>query len=101
ELGAALGDEAVLHAPEDLIVYEYDYGLDRAVPDAVVFPSSAEQVAEVARIAHRHRVPLVARGAGTGIAGGAIAVEGGVLVALARLKRVLAVDYDNRVALVE
>src|SRR5688572_8054820 len=81
ELSAVLGEDAVLHRPEDVIVYEYDYGLDRAMPDIVVFPSSTEQVAEIARIAYRHRLPLVARGAGTGIAGGAVPVAGGILVA--------------------
>ena len=101
ELGALLGGDGLLHRPEDVIVYEYDYGLDRAVPDAVVFPSSAEQVAEVVKIARRYDLPLVARGAGTGIAGGAVPVGGGIVVALARLKRILAIDYENRVALVE
>jgi glycolate oxidase len=101
DLIALLGDEAVLHRPEDVIVYEYDYGLDRAAPDAVVFPSRVEEVAEVARIARRHQAPLLPRGAGTGVAGGAVPVSGGVVVALARLKRILAVDYDNHVALVE
>lgn len=101
ELRTLLGEDGLLHRPEDVIVYEYDYGLDRAVPDAVVFPSSAEQVAAVVKIARRYSLPLVARGAGTGIAGGAVPVGGGIVVALARLKRILAVDYENRVALVE
>lgn len=101
DLRLLLGERAVLDRPEDVLVYEYDYGLDRAAPDLVVFPSSAEEVAAVARMAHRRGVPLVARGAGTGIAGGVVAVAGGIVVALARLKRILQVDYDNRVALVE
>src|SRR5205823_5926652 len=101
ELRALLGEDGLLHRPEDVIAYEYDYGLDRAAPDAVVFPSSAEQVAEVVKIARRYGLPLVARGAGTGIAGGAVPVAGGIVLALARLKRVLAIDLDNRVALVE
>jgi glycolate oxidase len=101
ELAALLGEEAVLHQPEDVLVYEYDYGLDRGLPNLVVFPSSAEQVAEIARIAARYGLPLIARGAGTGIAGGAVPVQGGIVVALARLNRILEVDYDNRTALVE
>jgi glycolate dehydrogenase FAD-linked subunit len=91
----------VLYRPEDVIVYEYDYGLERAVPDGVVFPNTAEEVAEVARVTRRHSVPLLPRGAGTGVAGGSVPVNAGIVVALARLKRVLAVDYDNRTALVE
>lgn len=101
ELRAALGADAVLARPEDVIVYEYDYGLDRGVPDVVVFPASAEEVAAVVKIARRYELPIMPRGAGTGITGGAVPVQGGVVVALARMKRILAVDYANRVALVE
>ena len=101
ELELLLGAQAVLHRPEDLLVYEYDYGLDRAAPGVVVFPSDAEQVAGVARLAARYGVPIVARGAGTGITGGAVPVAGGILVALARLNRIVERNYDDRVALVE
>ena len=101
ELCAALGDDAVLWRADDVLVYEYDYGLDRHAPQIVVFPSSAQQVAEVVLIAARFDLPLVPRGAGTGIAGGAVPVQGGIVVALSRLTRLLKTDYDDRLALVE
>jgi glycolate oxidase len=96
-----LGPDAVLHRPEDVLVYEYDYGLDRAVPQAVVFPSTTQEVAAVVKLARSLDVPVVARGAGTGISGGAVPVQGGIVIALARMKRILDIDPANRVAHVE
>ena len=96
-----LGEDSVLHRPEDVIVYEYDYGLDRAVPDAVVFPRSAREVALVVKLARDLDLPVVPRGAGTGISGGAIPVQGGIVIALARMKRIVDIDLANRVAVVE
>ncbi|HYU18029.1 MAG TPA: FAD-linked oxidase C-terminal domain-containing protein [Chloroflexota bacterium] len=96
-----LGEDAVLHQPEDVIVYEYDYGLDRAVPQAVVFPRSAAEVVAVVKLARELDLPVVPRGAGTGISGGAIAVQGGIVIALARMKRILDIDLANRAAVVE
>jgi glycolate oxidase len=101
ELRAALGPDNVLVAPEDLLVYEYDFGLDRAAPDLVVVPSTTQQVAEIVRIARRHGLPLTPRGAGTGISGGAVPVQGGIVLVLTRLNHILEVDYENRVVLVE
>ena len=96
-----LGEDAVLYRPEDVIVYEYDYGLDRAMPEAVVFPRTTREVASVVKLARALDVPIVARGAGTGISGGAIPVQGGIVIALARMKRIVDVDPANKVAVVE
>ena len=101
ELERAVGPRHVLHAPEDLIAYEYDATIDRARPDAVVLPESAEEVAAVVRITRAHGVPIVPRGSGTGLAGGALAVLGGVLCVLTRMNRILEVDARNRTALLE
>jgi len=101
QLVELLGEDGVLHRPEDVIVYEYDYGLDRAVPHAVVFPSSAAEVVAVVTLARSLGVPVVARGAGTGISGGAIPVDGGIVVATSRMRRILEIDAENRVAVVE
>ena len=62
----------LLHAPEDLIAYEYDATIDRARPDAVVFPNTADEVAAVVRAANEHGVPVIPRGSGTGLSGGAV-----------------------------
>ena len=100
-LQAALGADRVRHRAEDLIVYEYDASIDRAVPDAVVLPETTEQVAAAVRIASEHGVPVVPRGSGTGFAGGALAVEGGVLVALTGMNKIREIDVPNRTATVE
>ena len=84
-----LGAENVLHLPEDLAVYEYDATIERARPDVVVFPSTAEDVAAAVRIAVQHDVPVVPRGSGTGLSGGAVPILGGVLIVLTRMNRIL------------
>jgi glycolate oxidase len=101
ELERALGRERVLSTPEELIAYEFDGTIERGMPQAVVFPESTEQVAAAVRIAHRFDVPVIPRGAGTGLSGGAVATIGGVIVALTRMKRILAVDPVNLTAVVE
>ena len=100
-LKAIVGEQYVMSAPEDLLVYEYDATIDRARPQAVVLPDSAEEVAAVVQAARRFDVPVIPRGAGTGISGGALAVVGGVVIALTRMKRILEVDPENRIAVVE
>jgi glycolate oxidase len=101
ELQRLLGPR-VHHRPEDLLVYECD-GLTiyKTRPLAVVFPESTEEVAAVVRSCAAAGVPFLARGAGTGLSGGAKPVEGCVLVATSRMKRVLHVDVDNRYAVVQ
>src|SRR5688572_30033765 len=77
ELEAIVGEKAVLWDDYDLRLYEYDGSIDRHEPEAVVFPISAEQVSAVVRLCKRRGVPYTARGAGTGLSGGAIPVRGG------------------------
>ena len=97
ELREALGHEHVITEPERLRVYECD-GLTghRAVPELVVLPASTEEVQAVVRACHRRRVPYVARGAGTGLSGGATPVAGGVVVSLARMSRILEIDLGSQ-----
>ena len=87
--------------PEDLLIYEYDGAVDTATPDAVVLPDDTGDVAALARFCHEHGVPIVPRGAGTGLSGGAIPVEGGVVVSFARMSRILEMDVANRRAVVQ
>lgn len=102
ELRSELGSENVLWAASDLIVYECDgFTIEKNRPDAVVFPHTTKEVAAVVRIAHRHGVPIVPRGAGTSLAGGCLPVGGGVVLMLTRMKRILQVDLRNRVAVLE
>ncbi|HUQ31551.1 MAG TPA: FAD-linked oxidase C-terminal domain-containing protein [Pyrinomonadaceae bacterium] len=101
-LRAAVGREAVLTEPDELLVYECD-GLPqhKYTPRAVVFPSSTEEVAEALRVLARERVPFAPRGAGTGLSGGALAINRGVVVELARMRRLIKLDVENRRATVE
>jgi glycolate oxidase len=98
----ALGAEHVITEHEQLRVYECD-GLTghRAVPEVVVLPGSTEDVQAVLRACHRERVPFVARGAGTGLSGGATPVAGGVVVSLARMNRILEIDLASQRIVVE
>jgi len=97
-----VGPAYVLTAPEDTVVYEQDaFLVARAHPDAVVLPGSAAEVAAVVRASGEAGVPVIARGAGTGLNGGSIPVRGGVMVVLTRLDRVLEIDPRGRAATVE
>src|SRR6266536_3067880 len=102
ELESLLGKGAVLSDPEELLVYESDgLTLFQALADFVVFPTSVEQVSAVVRLANREGLPFVARGAGTGLSGGCLPAEGGLVISLMRMNRVLEVDYENQLAVVE
>jgi len=87
---------AIIREPEQLLTYECD-GLtgQRMIPALVVLPDTSEQVQGVVRLCHAHGVPFVARGAGTGLSGGALPVADGVVISLARLTRILKVDLEN------
>jgi glycolate oxidase len=101
ELRAAVGDQFVLIRKEDVIVYEQDGSILQALPEIVVLPANTAEVSAVVRAARKAGVPIVPRGSGTGLAGGAVPAEGGVVVSLARLDRILEIDLENRIAIVE
>ncbi|MBI4498785.1 MAG: FAD-binding protein [Chloroflexi bacterium] len=101
DLHGIVGHDGVLFAPEDLLVYEYDGSIDRGLPDLVVLPRSAEEAARIVRLAAEAGLPVVPRGAGTGLSGGAVAAQGGIAVGFARMRRILEVDAVNRLAVVE
>ena len=101
DLQDALGIASVLHAPEDLIAFEYDATIERALPEVAVFPATTDQVAAAVRIAEAYARPVVPRGSGSGLSGGAVPVLGGVLVVLTKMNRILEIDRTNRVAVVQ
>jgi glycolate oxidase len=102
ELERISGSGAVLRDPLALMAYECDALPHlRSSPAAVVLPSTAAEVQAIVRLCQREAIPFVARGHGTGLSGGALPVEGGLVIALSRLNRVLAVDIDNRRVTVE
>jgi glycolate oxidase len=94
---AVVGAGGVISRREQLRTYECD-GLTsyRVIPELVVIPETAEQVREVVRICHSGRIPFVARGSGTGLSGGALPVEHGVLIVLARMRRIVDIDIPNQ-----
>ncbi|MFN2452810.1 MAG: FAD-linked oxidase C-terminal domain-containing protein [Pyrinomonadaceae bacterium] len=101
-LRATVGRDAVLAEADELLVYECD-GLPqhKHLPRAVVFPRSTEETAEVLRVLNKARVPFAPRGAGTGLSGGALAQNRGVLIEMAQMRRLLELDVENRTAIVE
>jgi glycolate oxidase len=102
KLRAALKPENVLSAASELVVYDCDaYTVERRMPLAVVFPRSAEHVAAIVRICADHNCPVVARGAGTGLAGGCTPPPGGVVIMLTRMNKILEIRLRDGLALVE
>jgi glycolate oxidase subunit GlcD len=96
ELVAAVGREYVLSSTVDLAVYECDgETLDAALPDLVVLPASTEEVQKVIRLANKFKVPVTARGAGTGLSGGATTIMGGISLVLTRMTKIIAIDAEN------
>ena len=102
DLVAIIGTDGVIVDSDELRVYETD-GLTvfKAMPDLVTLPTSLGQLTGVVKVCHREKVPFVVRGAGTGLSGGAIPLDGGVLIGLNRMNRILEIDYGNQRAVVE
>src|ERR1700753_1699093 len=95
KLQALLGDKNVLHTPYDMALYEYDASIERSKPDIVVLPANNAEVAALVKIASLHHIPVIPRGAGTGLSGGAIPIYGGIIVTFTRMNRIIEIDYDN------
>ena len=91
-----------MHTGEaERLVYGYDNSRRQALPDAVVFPRTHEQVVALVRACREHRVPLTARGRGTNTTGASVPVAGGVVASFERMNRIVRIDPDNRLAVVE
>src|SRR5215469_5406153 len=96
-----LGPANVLAQAEDLMLYEFDGSVEKGRPEVVVFPRTTEEVSHIVKLANRFQVPIVGRGAGTGLSGGALARGGGVMIVFARMNRILELDLENRRAVVQ
>src|SRR5260370_8369706 len=101
EFEKLLGPSSVLYRPEDLLLYEYDGSVEKGRPNLVVFPDSTEDVSRIAKLAAKYHLPIVGRGAGTGLSGGALARTGGVMLVFARMNRILELDAENQRAVVQ
>ena len=91
----------VLDEHEDLLLYEFDGSVEKGRPDLIVFPHATAQVAQIVKLAARYQTPIVGRGAGTGLSGGALARGGGVMIVFARMNKILEIDVENRRAVVQ
>jgi len=100
-LQAIVGPANVCLAPEELLCYAYDGTALEYPPVAVVFPGSAAEIGRIMELANQVPFSVVPRGAGTGMTGGALAVAGGVVLAMNRLNRILEIDTANQIAVVE
>ena len=102
ELASIVGPENLISNEKDLLVYECDaYTLEKRQPGVVVLPTTTEQVVAVVKLCAKHKLPIIPRGAGTSLSGSVLAVDGGVMIALTRMTKIISVDYPNRRALVE
>jgi glycolate oxidase len=96
-----VGKDAVLDRPEDLMLYEYDGGVDRGTPNIICFPQTTEHVSKIMHLATKAGVPIVPRGAGTGLSGGSIARNGGIVLGFSRMNKILEIDIANQRAVVQ
>ncbi|MBI4949604.1 MAG: FAD-binding protein [Deltaproteobacteria bacterium] len=101
ELKRIVGEANATFAMEDLLCYAYDATNSSYMPDAVVFPSSAEEISLILKMANSEGFPVIPRGAGTGFSGGSLPVDGGVVVSTERMRKIIEIDAENLTAIVE
>ena len=101
ELTRIVGGDSILADLKDLISYSYDATMRQELPDVIVFPRSTAEVSAVMKLAHREKIPVVPRGAGTNLSGGTIPVKGGIIVEVSRMNRILEINTADRRAVVE
>ncbi|RKZ63784.1 MAG: FAD-binding oxidoreductase, partial [Gammaproteobacteria bacterium] len=102
QLAKILPGDQLLHSLEDLKPYECDaLSAYQIVPLAVTIPESIEQIKEILSVCYLNDIPVVARGAGTGLSGGALPHEEGILLSLAKFNQIISIDSDNHTAVVQ
>ncbi len=100
-LSGIVGDRQLLSDPADCWPYGYDNSRQHHLPEAVVFPATHENVIEIVRLCNDNRIAVVARGRGTGTTGATVPLHGGLVISFERMDRIIDIDPDNRVAVVE
>ena len=101
EIAVIVGKDNVHASEEERRCYAYDARIDGAIPDLVVLPSSAAEVSAILKLANTHGFPVIPRGQGSGLTGGSIPVKGGVVLSLMRMNRILEIDAENLITIVE
>lgn len=99
QLAAVVGDKWIKDDPESLVSYSYDATpLYQSMPDGVVFPGSTQEVSDIVKICAANRIPIVGRGAGSNLCGGTVPLQGGLIVVMTRMNKLLEIDADNLTA---
>jgi len=101
EIASIVGKDHLLTAQEELTCYSYDATNQKFLPEAVVFPHSPQQISQLMLLANRYRFPVIPRGAGSGFVGGSLPIEGGLVLALIKMNRIIKIEPENLTALVE
>ncbi len=101
DLTKIVGKDNILADLKDLLAYSYDATMRQEMPDVIVFPRSTEQVSAIMKLAHREKIPVVPRGAGTNLSGGTIPLKGGIILEISRMNRILEINTADRRAVVE
>lgn len=101
EIVKIVGQDNLLTAKEELMCYSYDATNQKFLPEAVVFPHSPQQISQIMLLANQYRFPVIPRGAGSGFVGGSLPVEGGLVLALTKMNRIINIEPENLTALVE
>ena len=101
ELKAIVGEGRYFDNKEDLLMYSYDAFMVKAVPDVVLLPVSTEEVSRIMKVASREKIPVTARGTGTNLTGGSVPVKGGIVLAFTKMNRILKIDKENRIAVLQ
>ena len=101
EISTIVGKDHLLTAREELLCYSFDATNQKFLPEAVAFPHNPQQIAEIMVLANRYHFPVIPRGAGSGFVGGSLPVEGGLVLALTKMNRIITIEPENLIAIVE
>jgi glycolate oxidase len=101
ELAKIVGTERLADSPESLVAYSYDSYTEEHLPEVVLFPMTTEEVSAIMKVAHREKIPVTPRGAGTNLAGESVPVRGGIVLCMTAMDKILKVDVGNLYAMVQ
>lgn len=96
-----VGEDQYLDSYEDRLCYSYDATIEESIPDAICFPGSVEEIAQIMKWANEYEMPVIPRGSGTGLSGGSVPIAGGLVMVLTRLSRILEINESDFFAVVE
>src|SRR4051794_25975677 len=94
-------EDRVLRSLDERYSYAFDASFGTYLPDVVVFPKNAQEIAEIMKLANREKIPVTPRGGGTSLSGGPLPVAGGIVLVMTRMNKLLQIDRDNLIAFVE